>query len=299
MSQPLPISVIVLTFNEQTNLDDCLRSVAGWAGQLVVVDSGSSDGTLAIARRYGATVLHHPFSSHARQWAWALANAPRTHPWVFGLDADQRITPELRDELARRFARPETLAGLAGFYIKRRQIFRGRWIRHGGYYPKYLLKLFRLDAVRLDQHDLMDHHFYVEGRSALLKNDLIEDNQKEHDIAFWIAKHNRYAQLHAQEELERRIGGGGWPLRAALLGSPDQRVIWLKQRWYRLPLYLRPFVYFFYRYLGQLGFLDGKQGFIFHFLQAFWYRLLVDIHLDDLLRKRREATAGSRVETPN
>jgi glycosyltransferase involved in cell wall biosynthesis len=285
MTARLPLAVIVLTFNEEANLDACLASVAPWAGELVVVDSGSTDRTLEIAGRYGATVVQHPFKTHASQWGWALANVPLRHAWVFGLDADQRVPPELHDELTQLFAgAQERLAGLDGLYVRRRQIFRGSWIRHGGYYPKYLLKLFRLPSVRLDEQDLMDHHFYVAGPTALLRHDILEDNQKEHDIAFWIAKHNRYAPLHAREELRRRREAAAWPLRAALFGSPDQRVIWLKSRWYRLPLYLRPFLYFFVRYVLQLGFLDGKQGFIFHFLQAFWYRLLVDIHLDDLLR---------------
>jgi glycosyltransferase involved in cell wall biosynthesis len=286
MMMPLPLAVVVLTFNEEVNIEDCLRSVAGWVGAIFVVDSGSADATLVIAERYGATVAHHPFETHTRQWRWALSTLPLRYPWILGLDADQRVTPELRDELMQLWGgAQERLAGIDGLYVKRRQIFRGSWIRHGGYYPKYLLKCFRPEAVRLDERDLMDHHFYVTGATALLNNDIIEDNRKEHDISFWIAKHNRYAQLHAYEELSRRQEANAWPLRAALLGAPDQRVIWLKSCWYRLPLYFRPFLYFFVRYLFQRGFLDGKQGFVFHFLQAFWYRLLVDIHLDDLLRQ--------------
>ena len=284
----LPITAIVLTYNEERNLPDCLASLAGWTGEIFVVDSGSDDATLAIAERYGAQIVAHPFETHARQWTWALANLPIAHEWVLGLDADQHVTPELRDELAQRFGPGHaSLAGIDGFYVKRRQIFRGRWIKHGTYYPKYLLKLFRPDKVKFDERDLMDHHFYVAGPTAQLEHDIVEDNQKENDIAFWVAKHNRYAPLHAQEELLRRREIDAWPIRAALFGSPDQRVVWLKQRWYHLPLFLRPLIYFFYRYLLRLGFLDGKQGFIFHFLQGFWYRVLVDIHLDELLRAGR------------
>lgn len=295
--QRLPISAIILTFNEELNLEDCLRSLSGWVGAIFVVDSGSTDRTLEIARCYGATIVSHPFETHARQWAWALANLPLSYAWVLGLDADQRVMPALRAELAQLFGIDTgRLAGLDGLYVKRRQIFRGSWIRHGGYYPKYLLKLFRAAAVHIDDHDLMDHHFYVAGPTALLANDIVEDNRKEQAISFWIAKHIRYAELHAREELRRRTGRA-WPISPALFGSPDQRVIWLKSRWYRLPLYLRPFLYFFYRYIVRLGLLDGKQGFIFHFLQAFWYRLLVDIHLDDLLVKERAAIALT-VQTP-
>lgn len=280
----LPVSVIILTHNEEQNLPDCLRSVTGWAGEIFVVDSGSTDATVSIAGQFGATVIDHPFETHGKQWAWALRNVPFTSEWVFGLDADQRVTPELRDELSQRLRQPERLADVDGMFVKRRQIFRGRWIRHGGYYPKYLLKIFRPQKVLFDDRDLMDHHFYIDGQVLKLNHDIVEANRKEDDIAFWIEKHNRYAVLHAREELLRQRQSSAWLLRAALFGNPDQRVIWLKRRWYRLPLYVRPFLYFFLRYVVQRGFLDGKQGFIFHFLQGFWYRLLVDIHLDEQLR---------------
>jgi glycosyltransferase involved in cell wall biosynthesis len=299
-AHPLPISIIILTYNEEQNIADCLLNLAGWAGEVFVVDSGSTDGTLGIVEEFGAAIIHHPFETHARQWAWALANVPYTNAWIFGLDADQRVTPELRDELAQLFGECQAqLAGIDGLYVKRRQIFRGSWIRHGGYYPKYLLKLFRPGAVQIDERDLIDHHFYVAGRTARLQHDIVEDNRKERDIAFWIAKHNRYATLHAREEQLRRRDSQAWPIRAALFGSPDQRVIWLKSCWYRLPLYIRPFIYFFYRYVLRLGFLDGKQGFIFHFLQGFWYRLLVDIHLDELMRAADHGVdLSERAETP-
>jgi glycosyltransferase involved in cell wall biosynthesis len=286
--QPLPITAIVLTYNEERNLPDCLASLAGWVGEIFVVDSGSDDATPAIAGQHGARIVQHPFETHSRQWTWALAHLPLRHEWVLGLDADQRVTPELRAELARLFqGAPGRLDGLDGLYVKRRQVFRGRWIKHGAYYPKYLLKLFRRDKVQFDERDLMDHHFYVAGPTAKLSEDIVEDNRKEDEIAFWVAKHNRYAPLHAREELLRRREADAWPIHPSLFGSPDQRVIWLKQRWYHLPLFARPFVYFVYRYFFRLGFLDGKQGFIFHFLQGFWYRLLVDIHLDEMLKAGR------------
>lgn len=284
----LPISAIILTYNEERNLPECLHSLHGWIDEVLIVDSGSTDRTQDIARSFGVQIVEHPFETHAKQWAWALEQLSLRHEWIIGLDADQRVTPELRNELCTLFNdQPERLTNIEGIYIKRRQIFRGAWIRHGGYYPKYLLKLFRRGSVFVDTQDLMDHHFYVSGRSIKLQHDIREDNQKEQSIVFWIEKHNRYAILHAREELKRRCAQHTWPLHAALLGSPDQQVIWLKQRWDRLPLYVRPFLYFFLRYFILLGFLDGKQGFIFHFLQGFWYRLLVDIHLDDALQQSR------------
>ena len=177
-----------------------------------------------------------------------------------------------------------------GLYINRRQVFRGRWIKHGGYYPKYLLKLFRRDKVSFDEMDLVDHHFYISGTTAKLKHDLIEENVKENDIAFWIGKHNRYAVRMAEEEMHRGESGQKSPVSSALFGAPDQRILWLKSLWSRLPLYLRPVLYFHYRYFLRLGFLDGKQGFIFHFLQGFWFRLLVDINIEEMKHGNRRLT---------
>jgi glycosyltransferase involved in cell wall biosynthesis len=283
----VPLAVVVLTFNEERNLGACLSSVRGWASEIFVVDSGSTDATARIAQSHGAQLVVHPFDGHARQWQWALSTLSLTSDWVLALDADQVVTPTLRDDITRHLAAWSTPEAPVGAYVTRRQIFRGRWIRHGGYYPKHLLKLFRRDAVSLDETDLVDHHFSVNGPTVTLQGDLIEDNRNEHEIAAWIDKHNRYAVLQACEEYGR--AGRDLP-RGRPLGSPDDRTRWQKAIWNRLPLYARPFGYFFYRYVLRLGFLDGKEGFVFHFMQAFWYRLLVDINRDELRASRAGET---------
>ena len=283
---PPPVSVIILTYNEEANLPDCLASLIGLSCPFYIVDSGSTDRTVAIAEAAGAVVLEHPFETHAKQWAWALQHVPVTTPWVLALDADQQLTPTLREEIAALFTRDESPAGVAGFYINRRQIFRGQWIRHGGYYPKYLLKLFRRDRVWLDPDEFVDHHFYVTGPTGKLRSDLIEVNKKEDDLSFWIAKHDRYAALLASEEWRRWHTAHPMPVSPSLTGAPDQRTLWFKHLWWRCPRYIRPVLYFFYRYILRLGFLDGKEGFVFHFLQALWFRLLVDIRLDEIERSR-------------
>lgn len=285
-----PFSVIILTHNEEANLPACLASLKGLDCDLFVVDSGSTDRTVDVAAGFGAQVVQHRFEGHSQQWQWALASLSCDATWVLGLDADQRLTGPLRQELADLFTRRrQQLEDWDGFYINRRQIFRGCWIKHGGYYPKYLLKLFRREKVRFDHRELMDHHFYVPYRTRKLNCDLIEDNQKEADISFWIDKHTRYALLQAREEYLRRSNDSGWIVQPDLTGSPDQRTIWLKQLWYKLPLYVRPTLLFTYRYFMRRGFLDGRQGFIFHFMQSFWYRLLVDIHLEGLISAKQSA----------
>ena len=288
------LNIVLLTFNEEQNLSPCLASLQPLGCPIYAVDSGSTDGTLPLLAEAGVTVLAHPFETHSRQWKWALENLPLTADWILALDSDQALTPELQSELKAMLAGGTEDAALAGLYVNRRQIWRGKWIRHGGYYPKYLLKLFRKSKVFFDEKDFVDHHFYVTGPTDKLNGDLIEKNVKEDEILFWTSKHNRYAGLMAKEEWER---GGRTVSHAAgvsFWGSPDQRILWAKGVWYRLPLYVRPFIYFLYRYFLRLGILDGKVGFLFHFLQGFWFRLLVDVCLEE--RRRDARQTGGRAE---
>jgi glycosyltransferase involved in cell wall biosynthesis len=284
-SAAVPLTVLVVTRNEEANLERCLASVRGLADQIFVIDSESTDGTLAIARRFADEVAELPYD-HSRiiPWIfqWGLDNLPIRNLWVLILEADQAPTPELREELRALLSGPAPRQ--SGFYIRRRQIFRGRHIRFGGYGGKHLMKLFRRDRGRLDPVE-QDTRVYVDGEIGRLRAPLDEWNRREDAIQFYLEKHLRYAEAFAREEMLRRSGRAPWKTPPHLFGTPDERVIWLKERYYRLPLYLRPFLYFTYRYFFLLGFLDGKQGMIFHFLQAFWFRLVVDIRLEELLQR--------------
>ncbi|HET9440825.1 MAG TPA: glycosyltransferase family 2 protein [Longimicrobiales bacterium] len=277
----IPVSVVILTLNEEQNLPRCLASLAGLVDDIFIVDSGSTDRTLAMARAAGAQVVSHSFAGHSAQWQWALTNLPLRHSWVLGLDADQRLLPELADELRVLFAEPARVAEFAGFYITRRNVFRGRWIRWGGYYPKRFIKLFRRDRIEHEAADLLDHHFRVQGKVGTLEHDIVEENRKEDHIDFWIQKHLRYADLLAQEQVRRREGQSPTTVKPALLGNPDERAEWQKRTWTMLPRFVRAPAYFLWRYLFRLGFLDGKQGFVFHFLHAFWFRLVTDLKIDE------------------
>jgi glycosyltransferase involved in cell wall biosynthesis len=280
--------VVLLTRDEEENLPRCLASLEGLPAEVFVVDSGSRDGTRALAEKAGASVHHHDFESHSLQWRWALENLPLRTDWVLGLDADQRLDSGLAAEIAAVLRSPGA-EGTAGWFVRRRQFFRGREIRWGGYGGKRLLKLFRRDAVVLDGQDRVDHRFWVRGRTGSLRRPIVEENRKEEDLDFFLRKHLGYARRQAEEEAG---GARRWAVEPALLGSPDQRSARSKDLWARMPLYWRPTLYFLWRYVLLLGFLDGRQGFLFHFLQAYWYRVLVDAHLDALRRGAGGAGPG-------
>lgn len=281
----IPLSVLVTTRNEEANVERCLRSVHGFADQVFVLDSESTDRTVEIAQGYAE--VHTLAYDHSRiiPWIfqWGLDNLPLRNDWVLILEADQALTPALREEIAALLARPDAVRE-DGFYIRRRQIFRGRPLRFGGYGSKVLLKLFRRSRAGLDPVE-QDTRVYVRGPVGRLRAPLEEWNVKEDSIQFYLQKHLRYAEAFAREEFERRRGNVPWKTAPRLLGTPDERILWMKSRYYRLPLYVRPFLYFLYRYFFLLGILDGKTGLIFHFLQAFWFRLVIDIRLEELMKE--------------
>jgi glycosyltransferase involved in cell wall biosynthesis len=286
----IPLSVLVVTRNEERNVERCLLSVHGWADQVFVIDSESSDRTTEIACRYADSVVELPYD-HTRiiPWIfqWALDNLPLRNEWVLILEADQALPPALKREMAALLA-PQRIAVIAesGFYIRRRQIFRGHPLRFGGYGSKYLLKLFRRSRSELDPVE-QDTRVYVRGKVGRLRQPLEEWNKKEDEILFYLEKHLRYADAFAHEELLRRRQNLPWKLTPRFFGTADERTLWLKTRYYRMPLFLRPCLYFLYRYFFLLGILDGGTGFLFHFLQAFWFRLVVDVRLAELLRESR------------
>ena len=280
-------SLIILTFNEELHLGRLLQSVSDLNAPIFIVDSGSTDNTIAIGEQYGATFLHHKFENHPRQWDYALKNLPVKTPWVICLDADQEVGIELKEKLAN--FKDDQCSGINGIYFNRKNFFKGRWIKHGGYYPFYLLKMFRYNIGYSDTNENMDHRFIVPGNLEIWKDGTIkEENLKENNIRFWIEKHNRYSDLVAQEEVERMMRIRSQTIKPRFWGSPDERTAWRKQLWWKLPRYIRPMIYFTQRMVFQLGILDGRTGIIFHFLQGFWFRLIVDIKIDEILKQRTD-----------
>lgn len=289
----IPVTLIVTTRDEEANIEKCLLSSHNFIDQVFVIDSDSEDRTAEISKRY-AEVVNLPYN-HTKiiPWIyqWGLDNLPIRNEWVLILEADQELTPALKHELLVLFSKLRISEN--GFYVRREQVFRGHTLRFGGYGSKYMLKLFRRSAGRLDP-DETDTRVYVQGDVGKLSSPIMEDNLKENDIIFYLQKHLRYAEVFAQEEAQRRREGVVWKVSPAFFGTPDQRILWLKRLYFRLPLYVRPFIYFFYRYFILLGFLDGKQGSVFHFLQAFWFRLVLDIRLEEILK-----TSSAEASTTN
>lgn len=280
-------SIVILTFNEELHLPRLLKSIEKLNASVYIVDSGSTDNTLEIAKSFGAEIKTNPFENHPKQWHYALTNFDIKTPWIIGLDSDHIVSEELFG-LLRNFRDSDISSDVAGIYFNRKNFFKGKWLKHGGYFPKYLLKMFRNGKGKSDLNENMDHRFIVEGKTIIWdKGYLLEENLKENEISFWIAKHNRYSDLVAKEEIERMSNLRIQSIKPKFFGSPDERIAYLKKQWWSLPLFVRPFIYFIYRFIFQLGFLDGREGWIFHFLQGFWFRLVVDIKIFELTGKFR------------
>lgn len=279
-------SFIILTYNEEIHLQRLLNSIAGLQAPIFILDSGSTDDTLVIAQKAGAIVAQHAFENHPKQWDYALKNFAVTTPWVICLDADQIVTPELFDLL--QYFNDQDHQNIDGIYFNRKNYFKGRWIKHGGYYPFYMLKMIRFGVGFSDTNENMDHRLVVPGNTLIWKKGhILEENLKENKISFWIAKHNKYSDLLAHEEVERMQHLRQQTVKPYFWGSPDERTAWFKLHWWELPRYVRPMLYFTYRMIFKLGILDGRTGIIFHFMQAFWFRLVVDIKIDELLKKQQ------------
>jgi glycosyltransferase involved in cell wall biosynthesis len=275
-----PLAVVILTRNEEENLPYALASVSGWAAEVWVVDAHSTDRTAEVAQAAGAAVVTHEFAGYAAQRNWALRNLSFQHEWVLFLDADEMVSPELRAELSAVLSSPPE--SVAGYYVKRRFIFLGRWLRHGGYYPTWLLRLVRRRVARWEDR-AVDEHLIVDGGTARLHHDLIHEDHR--PLSRWIDRHNQYATLAAHDFLHRTAGEAVVPRWG---GTQAERKRWWYERVYlRAPLGLRAVAYFLYRYVVRGGFLDGGPGLVYHVLQGLWYRVLIDAKILEGRRTER------------
>ena len=264
------VAVVVLTYNEEANIAQSLTSMIGWARQVFILDSHSTDRTLEIASAYSCTIVQNRFVNYARQRNFALEQLPIQTEWVFFLDADEWLPDDLKREICEVLTRnPEE----NGFYLKRRLIWMGKWIRHG-YYPTWILRLFRHGHARCEDR-AVNEHIIVNGKTGYLRQDFMHEDHK--GVGDWIEKHNRYASQEALELL-KLAEHCDQEIKARFWGSQAQRKRWLRKCiWNRLPHLIRPIFYYFYRYILRGGFLDGRAAFIYHFLQGLWFPMLIDV----------------------
>ena len=258
-----PVSVLIPTLNEERNLSACLESV-GWADEIIVFDSHSTDTTLDIARAAGATIVQRPFDTFAAHKNWALDNIDFRHGWVLLLDADERITEPLATEITTAIA--ESGSPVVGYYIARQTLFNGQWIRHGGVYPDYNLRLLRRGCGRYEDR-LVHEHVILDGTAGYFKNHLLHDDDK--GFERYLERHNHYTSLEAVEIVRLRKGVGNISLDGDLSVPGPPRRRWLKnfaQRW--LPC--RPLWVFLYMYVLKAGFLDGRIGLRYCLLKMFF-----------------------------
>jgi glycosyltransferase involved in cell wall biosynthesis len=272
MTTPSRISALILTYNEEANVERCVQSLAEWTDEIIVIDSFSTDRTLEICRKYTDRIYQHAFENHGRQVNWALDTVPMAGEWVIQLDADEMILPELAAELV--VLLPRLGPDVTGVYAKRRVYFMGRWIKHGDYYPMWLLRIFRRGKARNEEFE-EDRVVLLEGRAVRARHDFVDYNRR--GLSLWVDKHNLWSVNEMRDTLEIGVDSDQPAIAPNLFGDQDQRRRWLKKNFYaRCPLFVRAFGYFGYRYVVRLGFLDGVEGLIFHFLQGCWYRFLVD-----------------------
>lgn len=259
------IAVVVITFNEELNLPFFFDGLKGFANEIFVLDSYSTDRTVDICKLNGASVFYREFDDFSSQRHYALTSLPITSEWILVLDADEYLTNELKHEIRSKIS----CTNFDAFMMKRRFVWQGKWLKHG-YYPTWLLRLGRNGLLDCDSRPINEHLICLSDRVGKLDHDFVDHNRK--SLNDWISKHNHYSDREAKALLLNDS------TKYSLFASQYSRKRWLRNNiWNKLPLFFRPFVLFIYRYFIMGGFLDGKKAFIYHFLHAFIYRMLIDI----------------------
>jgi len=273
------LTVVILTKNEELHIARCLASVAQIADHFIVVDSGSTDRTVELAKAAGAEVIFNPWVNYATQMNWGIAQVGADSDWILRLDADEIVTDSLAAEI--REILPALPADTLGVYVSRRMRFLGRRIEWGGVFPVRVLRLFRHGYGRCENR-WMDEHIVVDGKTGEFAGEIIDDNLN--SLTWWTEKHNSYAGREVVDILNQEHGFMPRETIASLRGGQQAGAKrWIKENVYaHLPSGIRAFAYFFYRFFVRLGFLDGREGTAFHVLQGFWYRYLVDMKLHEV-----------------
>ncbi len=282
-------AVILLSYNSEDTLGATLTGARRVSDEIFVVDSFSKDGTVDLARSFGATVVQHEFEHYGAQRNWAIDNLPISKSWQLHLDADELMDDQL---VAAILALPDE-PGHAGYFLPRYLRFLGRVLRHGGMSPTWHLRLLRTGAGRCEDRKYDQHYLLTSGTSGKLQGAIIDDIRMA--LTEWTARHNRWSDGEVAELYSRETAGRLIP---NARGNPAERKRYFRQIYDRLPLFVRAFALFVYRYFFRLGFLDGTEGLIFWVLQTFWFRFLVDAKIweqryaDRLAQQSRDQAAA-------
>lgn len=274
------LTALILTKNEEKNIAECIRSIQPVAKRIVIIDSFSTDETVAIAKSLGAEVREHEFVNYAKQFLYGMEVADIKTKWVLRIDADERLTKDSAAEI-NALCEKHSDTDVNGLIVRFEVTFMGKKLRHGGIYPFRKLLVFKYGKGQIEDRNMDEHIVLFEGRAVELKNDSEHHDYK--DLTYWVAKHNSYSSrevLDYYEHKDDRDDGTALDAKAKLKRFIKFRL------YYRLPMGTRAHLYFWYRYYLKLGFLDGKEGKIYAFLQAYWYRFLVDAKIYETEKQR-------------
>lgn len=275
----LDISVIILTYNEEIHIERCLKNARKFAKEIFIVDSFSTDRTIEIAEKMGAKVYQHVWKNYSKQFNWGLQNLPIHTEWVWRMDADEYLSDNLIDELHQRL--PNLPNEVNGFTAPCLRIFMGKYIKHG-IIPLILLRLFKIKYATCENRYMDEHIQLSEGVIGDLKHPFYDDNLN--NLSWWTNKHNGYA---TREAIDLLISEYDLLPQETIANSGDHSAAVRKKKlkYIKMPLFWRAFAFFMLRYIFRLGFLDGKEGFLWHFLQGFWYRTLADAKVYEIKKR--------------
>lgn len=281
-NQKPSLTAIILTYNEELHLERCLNSLKDICSDIVVVDSYSTDNTQNIAEKYNVRFFQNPFLNHASQLNWAIENTNITTLWSIRIDADEYISKELSDSIITQLITIDD--NVKGIRVKRLMYFFNKPLKRGGMYPIWHLRIWITGAAFCEQRWMDERMVLLEdGETTSLEGDLIDDNLNK--ISWWTQKHNSYATREAIDVLDKIYNFTNNKLaNASFFGTSEERRRWLKMRYLKMPLFIRPFLFFSVRYFLQGGFLEGRRGFIWSVLQCFWYRFLVDVKIYEVYK---------------
>lgn len=277
------IAVVILTFNEEMHIARAIASAQTFASEIFVVDSFSDDRTVEIASSLNVNVLTHKFVNYSKQFAWALDNIQSSSEWIVRLDADEIVEPDLAREILRKLG--QLPAEITGVNLRYKLIFQGRWVRWGGRYPLILLRIWRKGVGAIEDRWMDEHIVLSHGKTITFDGNFADHNLK--DLTFFTSKHNGYATREAIDVLNQRLDL--FPRDRGLSADSTSKQAsakrFMKERIYnRTPFAFSALAYFLWRYVFLLGFLDGRAGLVYHFLQGYWYRFLVGAKVNELER---------------